>query len=190
MDPPAPRGHTLWQRAVKCRDLITDNVEEDVTKSMMGTLPRSQTNGLGFDPRRIVYSTVPNNDSMVDPVVELFALCGVERFPVGGEGGEVQSVRGWGSGSLRRFGFTWAVWDTPMKVQTVDAVLDRFWVDRPDGFNRKETSATVRADLCAGWADRMVPLGVFAAFGSVPYQPTMSNDPTRGLASEPLWNRP
>lgn len=177
-DPPVPRGLTVWDRAVACRELIED-VETAVSRSMSGTLARVSTNGLGFDARRITVSSAANSAKLVDPVVELLAFASLPMFSIGGSGGASGTCRGWVFRPTRPLSFTWPVWRQPLSWAGVDHLLDEFWAERP----LDDPKTTV-------WERSVRKLGVFGAYGSVPYAQTGAMDSTRGYASDLLWMRP
>lgn len=190
-DAAVPKGITLWQRAVACRELVPDEVSDAMRRSLDGLADRMPTNGLGFDSRRITVSTAPNAGKQVDVIAELFAFEALPLFPARGDGGQSAVVRGWGGGQTRRHAFTWPVWSDPMPVETIDALLDQFWNRRPTNLtSRRSADDATRASLIERWARQVEPYGIFAAYGSVPYLATGSADTTRGFSSEQLWNRP
>lgn len=153
-DVPAPRGITLWQRAVACREAIGDATVVDAT--LRGRGARVALNGLGFDIRRLD-SRAENTTNLVLPVVELLAFTGLALYPVRGDGRR-DRTRGWAGPVLRRGSFTWGVWSEPLDRWAVDAWLDRFYAGRPTGST--------------------------AVFRTVPFQPTGSADVTRAYATE------
>lgn len=155
-DVPMPKGITLWQRVVACREAITG--PEMVSASFRGPAPRVRTNGLGFDITRIP-SRSDGGDNQVDPVVELLAFIGITFFPTRGNG-RSGTTRGWRAAPSRHGAFRWGTWHQPRDRWSIDAWLDRFHADRqPD---------------------------LHSVYQSVPYQPLSASDTTRGYASEPV----
>ena len=142
-DAAVPKGITLWERAVSCRELVPPDVRAAVAASLEGRAKRVSTNGLGLDARRITIATAPNSGKLVDPIAELFALEALPLFPARGDGGKSAVVRGWRGGQTRRHAFTWPVWETPMHLPTIDALLDQFLNRRPAGLSRRRSYEAV-----------------------------------------------
>lgn len=159
-DPPAPRGETLHDRVLRCRDALGDGVAEWVSDSLNGVGRRIKANGLGFDHRRL-QASADAPATFVDPVVELLAFYGLAFFPVRGTG-QRGVARGWTAGPLTRGAFTWPVWRPSLDRWAIDALLDIL------------ASTPVRARL----------LGVTEAYATVPYAPKATSDVTRAYASE------
>lgn len=155
-DVPVPKGLTLWQRVVACREVVTG--PEMIERSLNGTARRVKTNGLGFDITRIP-SRSDGGDNLVDPVVELLAFLGLALFPTRGDG-RSGTTRGWRSSPTRRGAFRWATWQHPRDRWAIDAWLDRYHANRQRDVGR--------------------------VFQTVPYRPSSASDTTRGYASEPV----
>lgn len=153
-DVPVPRGITLWERAVSCRETITGR--EAVEAALEGRGQRVRLNGLAFDIRRVA-SRAENTPNLVVPIVELLAFAALTLFPIRGDGRREQT-RGWSDRASRRGSFTWGTWTEPLDRWAIDAWLDRLYAGR-------RPRATAR-------------------FTTVPYQPTGSADVTRGYATE------
>lgn len=153
-NPPAPKGITLFDRAMTCRGLI-DSVSL-MRDSLNGTPTRFQTNGLGFDCRRVATGVQSERRSKVhvDPVVEFLAYVALTLFPLRGDGRHAVRQRGWSGGQFQRGAFRWFSWSDPLDVWGVDAMLDQ-----------PELVAEVE------WQ-------------SVPYRVANDSDPTRLLFSE------
>lgn len=156
-DPSAPRGITLWQRALTCREAIDG--PDAVARSLAGLGDRVTANGLGFDIRRLS-PRAENTDNLVDPVVELLAFAALELFPTRGDGRRA-TTRGWTGPGMRAGAFTWGTWDELLDRWGIDAWLDRLYT------GEHLPAPPVRFEV-------------------VPYQPTGSSDVTRGLASRRL----
>lgn len=155
-DVPVPRGLTLWERAVACREAIPDSAA--VAATLNGRGQRVTLNGLGFDVRRID-ARAENITNMVLPTVEMLAFAALDLFPVRGDGRR-DRTRGWTGPALRKGAFTWGTWSDPLDRWAIDTWLDRFHADeRPRAGSR---------------------------FATVPYQPTGSSDVTRAYATERL----
>jgi hypothetical protein len=160
-DPPAPRGETLWSRALSCvRALPVEGRASVVRQSLAGVARRVQTNGLGFDPRRLpsgVQASGATSKPHVDPVVELLCFAGLALFPTRGDGRLVLQ-RGWLGRATQRGAFCWIAWTPALDRWSIDALLDRTPRD----------------------AD------VVARFGVVPYRPSGDADTTRAYFGERL----
>jgi hypothetical protein len=155
-DSAVPKGLTLHDRLIRCRQEITDPVSQ-IAATLAGCAERKAFNGLGFDYTRLLAPTDPLGGNWCDPVVEFLAFYGLAFMPVRGDGTTLR-VRGWVGRSLKRGSFSWPTWDALLDAANIDALLDQFW----NGGNP----------------------AVSAAFGSVPYQPRGSADSTRAFASE------
>lgn len=162
-DPPAPKGTTLLSRVLSCRQLLEPNPAKPVGESLAGLAVRKKNNGLGFDIRRIPSGVQPGAKVMVDPAIECLAFAALKLFPVRGNGRRMLQ-KGWIDQPTRRGAFSWPVWSHPLDAWAIEALLDRFYAD-----------PSHRAS---------VVLSVTGAFASVPFQPTGSNDVTRGYGSE------
>lgn len=157
-DPSVPKGITIHDRLVACREAI-DDPEMMVTASLAGRARRVQMNGLGFDYRRILAPTVPRANVYVDPVTELLAFYGLALIPMRGDMRHTRA-RGWTKSSMKRGAFTWPVWKPWLGTAGVDALLDLHW------------SGTT--------------IGINMTYSVVPYQQRSTMDSTRGFASERL----
>lgn len=158
LDPPAPRGTTLWDRIAKCREELGDPASA-VADTLRGAGRRVQANGLGFDHKRFLAPSDPIGEVWVDPVIELLASAGISLIPIRGDGRKT-TTRGWAGPALIPGSFTWPVWDEPLDLAAIDAVLDLWW----SGSN---TST------------------VFECYESVPRKQRTQQDASRGIASRP-----
>lgn len=154
LDPPVPKGLTLWQRLASCRSAM-EPTETRLSESLSGTGHRVKSNGLGFDARRLLASSDPNGDKWVDPVVEVLAFCGLAMLPVRGDGLR-SHARGWTGRPTLVGSFRWPMWSDPLPAAAIDALLDLYWSGR--------------------WE---APV----AFESVPYRSRGSSDVTRAYAA-------
>lgn len=162
-DPPAPRGETIHDRALRCRSAIADlggDVAELVAATLEGAGQRVTANGLGFDHRRLPAAAV-NTSMTVDPVVELLAFHALWLFPVRGNGRRARA-RGWTASASTRGAFTWPVWEPALDRWAIDALLDRWYLSER----------------------RARAFGVVGAYRSVPFRSRGSSDVTRAYASE------
>jgi len=164
-DPPAPKGTTLVDRVIKCRQLLEPNPAQRIRATLQGTAVRERANGLGFDIRRIPSGVQPDADVRVDPAVECLCFVALEVFPVRGDGRRVLQ-RGWRDRETRRGAFAWPVWTEPLDIWAIDALLDHFFASPGE--------ATEPG------------LGVHGVYGTVPFKPTGSSDTTRGYGAERL----
>lgn len=158
LNPPVPRGYTLWDRALATATALEGlgNVEAVVRRSLEGHANRRiPGNGLGFDLLRMSSSANAQSVS-VDPVVELLAYAGLRILPMRGNG-HVARQRLWTDRATRRHAMQWPAWNVPLERWGIDAILDRSDV----------------APITRIW-------------GSVPYVPATSSDTTRGYGSEAL----
>jgi len=159
-DPPAPRGETLHDRVLRCRDALAGDIGGWVSGCLDGAGRRIKANGLGFDHRRLIASgDAPV--TFVDPVIELLAFFGLSFFTVRGTGRR-SATRGWTGPPSRRGSFRWPVWAPSLDRWAVDALLDAFY------------AARARAQVT----------GVTGVYQTVPYVPKASSDATRAFASE------
>lgn len=163
LDPPAPRGETLFTRLVACRRDLDDRVQPAVTATLAGTAERRPMNGLGFDYRRL---RPPPANNTVDPMVECLAFDALKLFPVRGNG-RVGRQRGWTAPGGTPGAFTWVSWRPPLDVWAIDALMDEFYTSHSGVEARSK--------------------GVTAVFSSVPYQRRSDSDVTRAYASERIW---
>ena len=161
-DPPAPRGITLVERAVTCRQLLEHDSAKKLADTLDGVAVRAKANGLGFDIRRVPSGVQPSADVMVDPAVECLCFSALVLFPIRGDGRRA-CQRGWDRTSTQRGVFTWPAWSKPLGVWGIDALLDHFYA-----------GATGRTQEL---------LGIVGSYASVPYQSTGSSDVTRGYGS-------
>jgi hypothetical protein len=161
-DPPAPRGETLWSRALACARMVpVDERADQVRQSLGGVAARVQVNGLGFDPRRLPSSVQASGAASkvyADPVVELLCFSALALFPTRGDGKSVRQ-RGWTDRPTQRGAFRWVAWLPALDRWGIDAFLD---LDPPP-------------------VDQVV-----ARFGSVPYRPSAVADTTRAYFAERL----
>lgn len=127
-DVPMPRGITLFERVLSCRQWIDEPA--DVQNSMDGIPDLAETNGLGFDPRRLEEGALAKSKILVDPVVELLAWSALVLFPVTTDHGRARS-RGWRRSSMRPGAFRWGTWAEPLDRWGIDARLDLGWEDGP-----------------------------------------------------------
>jgi hypothetical protein len=123
-DPPAPRGETLWSRAVACaQSLAAADIPERVQDTFSGSGRREALNGLGFDARRFPAGMHAARDVYADPVVELLAFASLRLFPTRGDGRRVRQ-RLWTDSSTRRGAFQWIAWRPALGLWGIDALLD------------------------------------------------------------------
>ena len=172
----APRGETLFTRLRACRRALDgEPVDRQVAATLAGRGRRHDTNGLGFDYRRISASVAKEARKLVDPVVECLCFYGLQLHPMGGNGTSVWQ-RGWIDRPDRRRAFVWPVWTRPHLLDrwAVDALLDIVYRD-----SRRQAQ---------DGRFRVIPslrrLGVSGLYGSIPFERTGSSDATRGYASE------
>lgn len=160
-DPPAPRGETLWSRAVSCARAVQDRMlDECVRATLEGRAPRVQLNGLGFDARRLpsgLHGPGPGSKVYADPVVELLCFAALALFPTRGDGRVVRQ-RGWRERSTQRGALEWLAWRPFLDRWAIDALLD----------------------MPAEAGGRVA----ITRFRVVPYQPGGSNDTTRAYFAE------
>lgn len=161
-DPPAPRGETLWSRAVACADSLgrDPDLAERVRSSLAGSGRREQLNGLGFDGRRLssgLHGGGAASKVYADPVVELLCLEALALFPTRGNGRIVRQ-RGWLGPSSKRRSFQWIAWRPSLDRWAIDALLDSRWLEWPHGM-------------------------VVRRYEVVPYQPGGASDTTRAYFS-------
>lgn len=126
-DPPAPRGETLWSRAVACAKAIaTENLPTLVSDTLAGRGTRKKLNGLGFDAKRLplgVHGPGPVSELFVDPVIELLCFSALALFPTRGNGRAIRQ-RGWRDSAMRRGAFEWIAWIPSLNKWGIDALLD------------------------------------------------------------------
>lgn len=155
-DPPVPRGETLWARARKCREALTE--PNQVERTLHSAGDRRPLNGLGFDARRLasgVRASGRASTPHADPTIELLVFCALKLFPVTGRGrGAWQRL--WTGGQFARGALVWFTWHEALDAAAIDAVLDQ-----PMSVARRR-------------------------WGVVPFKPTNASDTTRALFSEPL----
>ena len=161
-DPAAPQGRTLWERVIACRQLIADPARS-IAATFAGHGERVESNGLGFDVRRLT-AGVQEAAKRVDPVVELLAFAGLELMPFRGNGMSARA-RGWTGPTGRPGAFRWCAWSQALERWGIDAFLD----------------LTLGRDLRP---EQQARLGVVACYHTVPYQPLGAADATRAYAAE------
>jgi hypothetical protein len=157
-DPPAPRGETLWTRAIACAQaLAAADIAERVRDTFSGSGRREALNGLGFDSRRFPPGIHAARNVYADPVVELLAFAALRLFPTRGDGGQVRQRR-WTDSSSKRGAFQWIAWRPALDRWGIDALLD----------------------LPSQDASRLA----LAKYQVVPYRPTAQADTTRAYFAE------
>jgi len=168
LDPPMPRGVTLWERAVSCRqDLL--HPTEDISRTLHGRGRRVSNNGLGFDIRRLS-AGASSGDTRVDPALELLAFLALPLFPIRGDGHR-DLTRCWSGPPTRKGAFAWCGWSQPLDRWAIDALVDLL----------------PRAKSDTGLASR---LRLSSWFQSVPYQASGTSDTTRAYASQRVTGPP
>lgn len=190
-DPPVPKGLTLFERVVSCRQALDDLVGPGqglsrlIAESLGGRGRRIQANGLGFDYRRSATSVHGDARVYIDPIVEMLAFFGLQLFPFRGPGRSVRELRqrGFAAPFSRKHAFRWPCWLEPLDWFAVDALLDRVHQSLPplatsDPTDRRRPRSPTR-DLRR--------LGVIAVYGSVFQQPRGSADTYRAYAAERVW---
>jgi hypothetical protein len=163
-DPPMPKGVTLWERLVACREAIVDPRAE-VEATFAGIGRRVAGNGLGFDARRLV-AGVRDAGPRIDPLLEVLAFCGLALFPFRGNGTQSRA-RGWTGPAGRRGSFQWCAWAPPLDRWAIDALLDMVGEAR--------TSMALAGRL-----------GISRWYRTVPYQAKGAADSTRAYGAERL----
>ncbi len=81
LDPPVPKGLTLWERLVDCRKAV-ENPAAMTAATLAGRGQRRKLNGLGFDYLRLRHAAHPIDENWVDPVVELLTFMGLAFLPI------------------------------------------------------------------------------------------------------------
>lgn len=156
LNPPVPRGITLWERACSTLEQLGDDAVGAVDRTLEGSpLTRTPGQGLAFDILRVP-SGANAGSPTVDPVIELLSLAALELFPVRGDG-YASRQRLWTDRPNRRHALKWVSWNVPLDRWGIDAILDR----------------PTKVPTVHMW-------------GSVPYVPATSSDTTRGYGSEVL----
>lgn len=126
-DPSAPKGETLWSRAMACtRALPAERRRDRVAQTLSGSAVRTPINGLGFDPRRLpagVQASGARSKVHVDPVVELLCFAALALFPTRGRGRRIFQ-RCWYDRSTRVGAFEWVAWRPFLDRWAIDALLD------------------------------------------------------------------
>jgi len=126
-DPSVPRGETLWSRAMACaRALPAEHRRDQVARTLSGSAERTQTNGLGFDPRRLsaaVQASGAGSKVYVDPVVEILCFAALALFPTRGRGRRIFQ-RGWHDRATKVGAFSWVAWRPFLDRWAIDAFLD------------------------------------------------------------------
>lgn len=160
-DPPAPRGETLWSRAVACAKAIaSDDIVSSITETLAGRGHRKKLNGLGFDAKRLplgIHGAGSVSDLFVDPLIELLCFSSLPLFPTRGNGRAIRQ-RGWRDGNLKRGAFEWIAWTPSLDRWGIDALLDLEY-------------------------ETQTPLAI-ARYRVVPYQPLGSADVRRAYFAE------
>jgi len=164
-DPTVPKGITLWERVMKCRQAVEDPVT-DLDATFAGKGRRVAANGLGFDARRLV-AGVQAHDKRVDPLVELLAFLAMPLFPMRGNGQRADQARarGWEGPPGQTGAFRWCAWSAYLDGWAIDALIDLL----PSA--RKERPVAKR-------------LGITAWYRSVPYRQLSTSDTTRAYGAE------
>ncbi len=180
-DPTVPKGLTLFERVVTCRQALEESPVAQVLASAVGDGERIMANGLGFDATRITIPAATNSSKYVDPVVECLAFESLRMFPVRGRVGRAGVTRLWNRPSSQRGAFAWPIWEHELDWYSIDALLDRFAYRWNQSNEETRTKAVFGRDLAA--------LGVTAVYESVPYKPTGQMDSTRGYSATLAWNR-
>jgi hypothetical protein len=160
-DPPAPRGETLWSRALACARALERNADRParVLDSLNGEASREQLNGLGFDARRLpvgLHASGAIGQVHADPVVELLCYAALALFPTRGDGGNIRQ-RGWRDRATQRGAFEWTAWLPLLDRWAIDAFMDL-----PTANNA----------------------AIAAFYQVVPYQPAGASDTTRAYFAE------
>ncbi len=171
-DPSAPRGTTVYTRLAACYkeiDAFTD-LPAAIDDTLNGRGHRVQTNGLGFDYRRLATGINAKNEVYVDPVIEILAFNALSLFPTRGDGfSKTPQQRGWisepGEKQLR---FAWPAWQPALDTWAIDALLDL-------AHNNVDNQRRARQ------------YGIVACYEAVPYQPKDRSDVTRAFGSRRLW---
>ncbi|MGH9224434.1 MAG: hypothetical protein ACRD2W_11800 [Acidimicrobiales bacterium] len=160
-DPPVPKGITLWERLVACRN-ATDGAPTSVSATLAGRGRRIASNGLGFDARRLV-AGVRDAEKRVDPLLEVLAFFGTSLFPMRGNGAESRA-RGWTGPPSRLGAFQWCAWLPALDRWAIDALLDLALGLSPRGARAR----------C---------LGISAWYRTSPYRALGSSDVTRAYGA-------
>jgi hypothetical protein len=170
LDPGAPKGRTLWDRLIRCRNALPDDPTAWIDATLASHGRRIEGNGLGFDYRRLLDPATPNGGVWSDPVIECMALMGLAFLPIRGDGHRA-AARGWSYRPTRPGAFTWPLWRPPLPPVGIDGFLDCWWNGLPTP-------------------------QVITTFESVPYHTLTERDPTVGYASQqvtprrgPTWSR-
>lgn len=160
-DPPAPRGETLWSRALACaKRLAGEPLSDLVHASLQGAGRRFPLNGLGFDARRLpsgVNASGAASKTHADPVVELLVYAALPLFPVRANVRTRQ--RGWTDAPSRPGAFKWFAWRPALDCWAIDGLLDAPLLQLGSLITRR--------------------------YRVVPYQPSGHADTTRAYFSEP-----
>lgn len=162
-DPPVPKGLTLWERVVACRNAIEDTTTH-AADTLAGRGRRRKGNGLGFDVRRLPAGVQPDAPVSVDPLIEILAFSALVLFPVRGNGAR-EHTRGWTGPPGERGSFRWCAWQPALDRWAIDALLDVLPKARSDPAHAAR-------------------LGITAWYRSVPYEPRGERDPTRAYGAE------
>ncbi len=167
-NPPMQRGITLYERLLDMRRALEPDASQMTADSLRGVGSRVQKNGLGFDIRRFPTGAQASADVWVDPVIEFLCFYGLLLFPVRGTTKDrIGRQRRWLEVPSKSHAFTWPVWNQPLDVWAIDALLDMVWPESA--------------------AKRNAILGVQGMYGTVALKPKSSSDVSRGYGSERLW---
>ncbi len=182
-DPPAPKGITLWERLVRCRQVLGegDKLVSAVAGSLEGRGRRHAMNGLGFDVQRIPAAVHGDSDPYVDPVVECLAFFGLSLLPLRGDGRR-ELGRGWHPMRGRRGSarFRWPAWEPSLDQWGIDAILGEF--------HRRTVALDEGAQPNPLARERVLRrVGVRGCYEVVAYRKKAPNDVTKGMASRRVW---
>lgn len=152
-DVSVPKGITLHQRIVTCREAVSD--EAQVAASLAGRPTLDEQNGLGFDCRRIEAAANASGKLLVDPVVEVLAAHALMLFPVRVHRGRPRA-RAWRGRATRPGSFVWRPWTQPLDRWGIDALLDRDLVGLGGGWEVVPYQPAGSADSTRAYASRSV----------------------------------
>jgi hypothetical protein len=164
-DPPAPRGETLWSRALACARALESDADRParVLDSLNGDASREQLNGLGFDARRLpvgFHASGAIAKVHADPVIELLCYAALALFPTRGDGRNIRQ-RGWRTRATQRGSFQWTAWRPFLDRWATDAFMDLPIAKNP---------------------------AIIALYQVVPYQPAGAPDRTHAYFAERVAN--
>ena len=173
---PAGPGTIKWlhHRLIRLHDTVQMSPER-LSDSLMGTAPRVNNNGLGFDHTRMG-SQADSTGMWVDPVVEILVFFGLALLPVRGKGTDATTSRGVRSSAIQRgwtrdrdrrrqLRFYWPAWSPPLDRDGIDALLD-LWQPSKKG--------------------RWSGIGVHTGWKTVRYKPRAGADRTQAFGAEQL----